>query len=170
MGAGGFGIGAKVLEWLAKRGLHIAHKTGERLEAEKADLRADLIELLHMLEKASTKAQMAVNSSSNQAGDAHAAAVETATQAGQRVANLFQVKPGATLSQGFMEARLAFRETTTDEDNPALMDKDMRRQQCDRIEAACALFHNEIANEAFRRYGQGIGPRSGILKGRKIKR
>lgn len=169
---GGLGIGAKALGWAGKQWLRLIHREGDRLETEKADLRRDLNDLLRMLEDASTKAQMAVNASSNDpaANEAHVAAVEKATQACQRVANLFQVEPGAILSEGFMRARLDFRERTTDEDNPSLMDRIARRGQCEHIERACATFFQEISTEAFRRYGQGIGPRAGVAKGRKVKR
>lgn len=172
MSSAGFGLLAKIGSAVAKAAIQFAHRTGDRLEAEKSDLRKDLVDLLRLLETASTKAQISVNASSNSpvADEAHAAAIENATQACQRVANLFRVGPGAVPSDAFKRARLAFREATTDEDNPSIMDTAARLTQCERIEAACADFHNELCDEAFRRYGQGIGPRSGILKGRKIRR
>lgn len=139
-------------------------------DAELADLRRQLSDVLKEIDCASAKAQIAVQGSSNDPDtlSAHREAVEIATRCCQNVASIFRFHDVGCSSPELRAARREFREAVTEEDNPSVMDRNLRTSRCEAIERATAVFHAEVTDEAFRRWGQGVGSKSGKLEGRKV--
>ena len=167
---GGFGIGAKIFAKFVRPVLDAFKRHRKIADDELAELRADLRGALEAIETSSVQSQMSVRGSPNEEETtaSHRLAVQQATLAGQRVSSLFNLNTIGGLSAEILGSRLEYREAVTDDDNPSVMDGNDRQRRCDRIEEACTCFHQAVRDEAFRRFGQGVGSKAGKLDGRKI--
>lgn len=132
-------------------------------------LRVQLTSVLEVIAESSVAAQMAVNRSPNEleATASHASAVELSTRASQQVTDLFEIHTVGGVQADLLRARLAYREAVTDEDNPSIADPQVRAIQCTRIEKRCNEFHSIIRDQAFKRWGVGVGAKAGKMRGRR---
>lgn len=164
-----FGLGAKVWNAVGKPIMAALRRHRQMGDQELAEHRTRLNDLLAIIEESSVQSQMAVRGSANDPATAisHAAAVELSTRVGQRTVDLFDLHTVGGGNGWLTGARLRYREAVTDEDNPSIGQPDRRSAQCERIEQRANEFHSAIRDEAFRRWGQGVGAKAGKMGGRR---
>lgn len=164
-----FGIGAKVWNAVGRPIMAALRRHRQMGDQELSEHRARLNDLLGLIEESSVQAQLAVRGSANDPATAtsHAAAVELSTRVGQRTVDLFDLHTIGGGNGWLTGARLRYRESVTDEDNPSIAVPDHRDAQCERIEQRANEFHSAIRDEAFRRWGQGVGAKAGKMGGRR---
>ncbi|MFC3078207.1 hypothetical protein ACFODL_08935 [Phenylobacterium terrae] len=140
-------------------------------DAELAALQAQTQSILNKINQSSVEAQVAVRGSPNEAHvqEAVRTAIRLSTEAGQEFASLFHLTAMTPeVSAATVAARLRYREMVADETNADILDGEQRELRCAGIEAAAAEFNQAVCDEVYKKWGVGIGSRSGRLKGRKL--